>query len=119
MGSSATFIVSLLLMFGGTFVALSVLKGGSERERASHIVPLPRIGGGSLQQGPWPDCVGLVSTQCVSLIESHCGTSKCQVVVVVADEEEDHAVKGDFDPNRVRVYVDEDGVVQAIPRRGN
>lgn len=115
MGSSATFFVSILLMFGGTFVALSVLKGGSTRERSAHIVPLPRIGGGSLRQGPWPECLTMVSGNCVARIESHCAS--CQVVVVPVENNE--AIKGDFDPNRVRVFVDEDGVVQTIPRRGN
>ena len=118
MGSSATFVVSLILLFGGTFVALSALKGGSEREKAAHIVPLPRIGGGALQQGPWPTCVGMRYEPCVSLIESHCGKHKCQVTVV-GPGDTDTNNKDDFDPDRVRVYVDNYGFVTETPMRGN
>ena len=112
MGDSGTFLVSLLLLFFGTFVAIAALKGSSERRETANIVPLPRIGGGALKRGPWPGCLGLTADDCVALIETY--ATDCHVVVITPDT----VATDDFDVNRVRVHVDDEGMVTDIPLRG-
>jgi len=109
---SGSFVVSIIVLFGGTFLALAFLKDSSQRQEAAHIVPLPRIGGGALRRGPWPGCLGTAAEECVELIESYC--PDCKVVVVQPDE----VLSTKFDTQRVLIFVDEYGSVTKIPMRG-
>eukprot|EP00978_Attheya_sp_CCMP212_P010864 scaffold26379_cov52-Attheya_sp.AAC.3 len=83
-------------------------------------VSTPMMGGvtsstisSKLRDGPWPACIGMESSECVSLIESDNSDLK---VIVVQDGE---YVTEDFRLERVWVFVDEDDlVVKPIPGRG-
>jgi len=83
-------------------------------------VSTPMMGGvtkttisSKLRDGPWPACIGMESSECVTLIESDNSNLK---VIVVQDGE---YVTEDFRLERVWVFVDEDDlVVKPIPGRG-
>jgi hypothetical protein len=75
----------------------------------------PMIGGtGNKRQGPWPECIGKSGSDCVSLIESFAPDVQGHIFVVPADG----IMTMDFRMDRVRVFVDENGIVQKSPSRG-
>ena len=114
MGSSGGFIVSVILLFAGTLAAVVYLKTESRAVEASKIVPLPQIGGGALRGGPWPGCLGIEASNCVDIITSY--APKLEIEVIKADMVDE--IADDFNPNRVRIYLDNDGLVAQIPARG-
>lgn len=65
-------------------------------------------------QGPWPSCLGQDANDCVAFIQSNARPSPSTIVVVFPGM----IVTDDFRKDRVRVYVNDDGVVTAIPDRG-
>jgi hypothetical protein len=79
------------------------------------IVPQPIVGGsGSQRQGPWPECLGKSGQDCLNLIETFAEDLKGHIQIIPYDS----MVTMGFNPDRVRVFVDEDGVVQTTPSRG-
>jgi hypothetical protein len=67
----------------------------------------------SQYQGPWPKCVGMSGDDCVSYIESN--AKDVSNAVVVPPES---MLTADFRKDRVRVFVDSYGIVNAVPGRG-
>lgn len=65
-------------------------------------------------QGPWPECVGKTGQECVALIEEQAPDVKGNVLIVPHGS----IVTMDYRTNRVRVFVDEQGVVVKPPSRG-
>jgi hypothetical protein len=64
-------------------------------------------------QGPWPKCLGMEGSECVSYIQSSAsGVEKIEIVPPNA------VLLMDFRTDRVRVYVNSEGIVTAIPDRG-
>jgi Potato inhibitor I family len=114
MGSSGTLLVSVILLFAGTLVAVVYLKNEGRSVENNKIVPLPQIGGMALRHGPWPGCLGLESAECTDIISSY--VPNVEIEIVTPDMI--NQITDDFKPNRVRVYVDENDVVQTIPVKG-
>jgi hypothetical protein len=88
----------------------------STAQSQASIVRMPLIGGTeSKREGPWPECVGKTGEECKTLIEAT-GSSdlKGNVQIIPAD----FMVTMDFRTDRVRIFVDEDGLVVEIPHRG-
>ena len=108
-GSNA--VVAVVLLFVGTLVAVMMLKDEGRAETAQ-IVPLPQIGGGALRRGPWPGCLGMEGTACQSMIESY--APDVTVEIVTPDMEPPTG----FSASRVKIFVDEDGMVTKTPVRG-
>ncbi|CAB9497375.1 expressed unknown protein [Seminavis robusta] len=113
MGSN-TFLVSVILLFVGTLAAVVTLKSQGRSVETNKIVPLPQIGGMALRRGPWPGCLGLEASKCVDIVTSYAPKVEIEVITLEMAEE----VADDFNPNRVRIYLDEDGLVAQIPLRG-
>jgi Potato inhibitor I family len=65
-------------------------------------------------QGPWPVCVGISGKDCQHLIESFAEDVRGHVFI----KDPDMVVSTDFDTTRVLIWVDEDGIVTKIPKRG-
>ena len=65
-------------------------------------------------QGPWPSCLGQDADDCVEYIQNSAKPSPSTIVVISPGT----MVTDDFQKDRVRIYVDEDGKVNAIPDRG-
>mmetsp|Transcript_9473 Transcript_9473/g.13199 ORF Transcript_9473/g.13199 Transcript_9473/m.13199 type:complete len:101 (-) Transcript_9473:398-700(-) len=64
-------------------------------------------------EGPWPECISKTGEDCKDLIIQD-GLDSEKVVIIP----EGSMVTGDYDTDRVRIYVDEDGIVQSAPKRG-
>lgn len=80
------------------------------------IVRMPLIGGTeSKREGPWPECVGKSGEECKTLIEAT-GSSDLRGNIQIIPE--DFMVTMDFRTDRVRIFVDGDGLVVKIPHRG-
>lgn len=79
-------------------------------------MPLPQIGGMTGGHGPWPACLDMEGTACRSLIESYASDVIGNIVIITPEMVDELA--NDFDMHRVRIYVDEDGIVTEIPVRG-
>jgi hypothetical protein len=80
------------------------------------IVRMPLIGGTeSKREGPWPECVGLTGAACKILIEA---TGSSDLMGNIQIIPEDYMVTMDFRTDRVRIFVDGDGLVARIPHRG-
>jgi L-rhamnose mutarotase len=80
-------------------------------------VPQSKIGGSeSLHQGPWPECLNMLSSDCIKHIATYAeDLRKSQNFQIV---QQDMMVTMDFSPNRVRIYVNDSDIVIQIPRRG-
>lgn len=65
--------------------------------------------------GPWPECLGIHSDNCVNIITHHTSASGDVQIQLV---EPDLFVTTDWVLNRVRIYVDEDYFVSDVPKRG-
>jgi hypothetical protein len=82
--------------------------------KAPEIVSQPIIGGSELRsKGPWPECVGKTGEECVKLIKGF-ADDLSQVTIVPNGS----MVTMDYRTDRVRVFVDEAGIVSQIPSRG-
>lgn len=108
----------IFISYVSVAVCISTVECGSQfcplfssPQMSSKIVPMPMIGM-SNTQGPWPKCVGMIGDDCVSYIESN--AQNLNIVIVHTDD----LLSRDFDLERVRVQVDNDEVVNSIPRRG-
>uniref|UniRef100_A0A7S2DWL7 Subtilisin n=1 Tax=Helicotheca tamesis TaxID=374047 RepID=A0A7S2DWL7_9STRA len=111
---SNTAIASIALLILG--IAVAVVEYTSRGHPESTEMYQPMVGGSMkyLHEGPWPDCVGMMGTDCVTYIEAAAEDVQGHVTIVYPDETKDD----DFDPVRVFVDVDEYGIVIAIPGRG-
>jgi Potato inhibitor I family len=114
MGSSGSLLVSVILLFAGTLVAVVYLKTEGRNVENNKIVPLPQLGGIALRHGPWPGCLGLESDACKDIISSY--APNLEIEVITPDMVD--LIIDDFNINRVRVYVDENDIVQDIPVKG-
>lgn len=106
-------VVAMVLLFVGTFAAIVLIKGETRAETAQ-IVPLPQIGGGALHRGPWPGCLGIQGTECKTMIEEYAPDTVGFVEILTAGTEP----VASFSTHRVKILVDEDGIVTKIPLRG-
>jgi Potato inhibitor I family len=80
-------------------------------------VPQSMIGGNeSKHQGPWPECLNMVASECITYIETYAEDLRSSHKIYVI--EPDMMVTMDFSTDRVRIYVDENNTVIQIPRRG-
>ncbi len=88
----------------------------STAQGQASIVRMPLIGGTeSKREGPWPECVGKTGEECKTLIEAT-GSDDFKANVHIIPE--DFMVTMDFRTDRVRIFVDGDGLVVKIPHRG-
>ncbi|GKY99626.1 hypothetical protein MPSEU_000916700 [Mayamaea pseudoterrestris] len=109
--SSILFSVAILLF--GVIVGTAVLRNGSHETSESMLMSQPMVGGSaSKRQGPWPECIGKSGADCITMIEAY--AQDVRTLIVPADS----MVTMDFSPSRVRVFVDENGIVQRSPSRG-
>mmetsp|Transcript_27282 Transcript_27282/g.38371 ORF Transcript_27282/g.38371 Transcript_27282/m.38371 type:complete len:84 (+) Transcript_27282:24-275(+) len=79
-------------------------------------VNTPMIGGSmtSRRGGPWPECVGESVEDCIQLIKESNLRKQRDIEIIYSNSK----VKSDFQPNRVRIYVDDDELVEKIPKLG-
>lgn len=74
-----------------------------------------------MKRGPWPGCLEMNGDDCADMITSYTSNSKHDQVTtieIITPDMEDSLSK-DFDPNRVRIHVNNDGIVWKIPIRGH
>lgn len=67
------------------------------------------------KEGPWPECIGQTGEACKALIEAMAGDDVRGNVFVLA---ENSLMTMDFRTDRVRIFVDSNGLVQKAPGRG-
>jgi Potato inhibitor I family len=80
-------------------------------------VPQSMIGGSeSKSQGPWPECLNMVATECIKYIETYAEDLRSSHNVFII--EPGSVVTMDYRTDRVRVYVDESNIVVQTPGRG-
>jgi len=108
--SGQAFATIILLFFG--LIAASIHLQNQSSQLSSSIVAPPMIAMAK-RQGPWPDCLGVTSDNCKDLIRST-SSGDFEIVVVLQGSE----VSSTFEQNRVQIFVDESGIVKAIPKRG-
>lgn len=82
-------------------------------QKDENQVATPLIGF-SQKQGPWPKCLGMESESCVHYIESLADDVRGHVEVIPIDS----VITMDFNPHRVRIFVNETNYVTKIPNRG-
>jgi hypothetical protein len=66
------------------------------------------------QQGPWPKCLGMTGQQCATYIESSTTRDSLDIMVVAKGT----VLTSDFRSDRVRIVVNGEGIVDAVPGRG-
>lgn len=66
------------------------------------------------QQGPWPKCLGMLGDECVTYIESVTTRDRIDIQII----EPGSIMIRDFQKERVRIFIDENSIVDDIPRRG-
>ena len=75
--------------------------------------------GGSPQtinrEGPWPACVGMAGATCSAMILSMATDLQAENIIIM---DQDSFMTMDFRTDRVRIMVNEQGVVTRIPGRG-
>lgn len=69
-------------------------------------------GSESRREGPWPDCLGMDGQDCIQFIQIYAKDVECYIL------DPDMMVTMDFRTNRVWIRVDEEGIVNQIPKRG-
>ena len=80
-------------------------------------VPQSKIGGSeSLHQGPWPECLNRMSSDCIKHIETYAEDLRLSPNFPIVQP--NMMVTMDFSPSRVRIFVNESDTVIQIPRRG-
>lgn len=67
----------------------------------------------NLAEGPWPKCVGMTGENCKNHILANAKDINSVDVIP-----QDSMVTMDFSTSRVRVFIDDDGIVVMIPKRG-
>jgi hypothetical protein len=81
----------------------------------TNIVRMPLIGGTEAQrEGPWPACLGISGEECKTIIEANASDLRGNVKIIPQDS----MMTMDFRTDRVRIMVDDDGLVTRIPQRG-
>ena len=79
------------------------------------MVQQPSVGGSeSKHEGPWPECVSMTGSECSRLIQTYAEDVRGNVQILNVNT----MVTMDFRTDRVRIFVDDDGIVARIPRRG-
>jgi Potato inhibitor I family len=68
------------------------------------------------QQGPWPKCLGLTGEDCAAYIES--STTQAQDSLDIVIVKHGSVSIRDFQKDRVRIFVDDQGIVNSIPGKG-
>ena len=66
-----------------------------------------------LQQGPWPECLGISGEQCKELIAS----AADDVIGNIYIMNENSMMTMDYRTNRVRIFVNDNNIVTKIPSR--
>jgi len=66
------------------------------------------------RSGPWEECLGVSGEECVVMIEEDSPDLAGSIFIV----EPDMMVTMDVRYDRVRIYVDDEGMVQQVPQRG-
>jgi hypothetical protein len=66
------------------------------------------------QQGPWPKCLGMTGQECATYVVSSTTRDSLDVMIVV----DGTIVTSDFRKDRVRIFVNEEGIVEIVPGRG-
>jgi hypothetical protein len=64
--------------------------------------------------GPWPNCVGMTGEECKAFIEADSPDLKGRVYIIGPDM----MVTMDYRLDRVRISVNETGIVESAPGRG-
>mmetsp|Transcript_10320 Transcript_10320/g.24851 ORF Transcript_10320/g.24851 Transcript_10320/m.24851 type:complete len:117 (+) Transcript_10320:83-433(+) len=112
LGCSASSLASILLLVTGLlYVVVQFSDSGSKA--SGSIVSMPMIGM-SNSRGPWPKCVGMTGDDCTDYIET--GNTGIHTTIIKPSDSDQQGKK--FDEHRVRIYVDEDDIVDTIPRLG-
>jgi hypothetical protein len=94
--------------------SLIVLPLFASQSQAS-FVSMPMIGGAeSKREGPWPECVGLSGEECRTLIQATASDVRGNVVIMPVDS----MMTMDFRTDRVRIFIDGNGIVVKSPHRG-
>jgi hypothetical protein len=70
------------------------------------------------RQGPWPDCLGLTGDACAEYIKesTSTGTRTSDLEIIIVPQ--GSILTRDFNGNRVRIFVDVDNIVNAVPSKG-
>lgn len=66
-------------------------------------------------EGPWPACIGMSGERCRAMIASMANDLEYSNIFIV---NQDSFVTMDFRTDRVRIFVDDDGIVVRTPSRG-
>ena len=82
-------------------------------QKTDKTVPQPKIGV-MTQEGPWPECIGKTGAECMRLIETAAPALRGNIFIVPKDS----FVTMDFNTDRVRIFVNENGIVEKAPGRG-
>ena len=78
---------------------------------ANNMVPMPKMSM-AVRQGPWPKCVGMSGEDCEDYIKDNAEDVHTEIVP------QNSPVTEDFRVDRVRIFVDDEGVVVAAPKKG-
>lgn len=108
---SATAVATVLIMAFALMAASSGMSSYESRLASSEIIPMPKMSM-AIRQGPWPTCVGMSGDDCADYIN---GNTKGIHIEILP---EDSIVTEDIRADRVRIFVDEDGIVVAAPKKG-
>lgn len=101
----------MVLLVIGLMAASNELQYQGQQMASNAIVPMPKITMAS-KQGPWPKCVGMTGQNCAAYIEENAQDLTVEVISYGT------MVTQDFRTDRVRIFVDADGLVFAAPSRG-
>jgi len=96
----------------GLMIGLSRRRANRGGSRGAYNVLSAALGGG--KDGPWPECVGETGDWCMDHIVSLDPDLEEHVFVLP----EGSIVTMDYTTERVRIYVDEEGIVVSVPDRG-
>jgi Potato inhibitor I family len=107
---SASAFGSMMLLIIGLMAASTNLQYQGQ-QASNDIVQMPRISMAT-KQGPWPTCVGMTGDDCIAYIEEN--TQEFTIVLIPFGT----MVTEDIQTDRVRVFVDSDGIVFQAPSRG-
>lgn len=103
---------NLLLLIPFVVVILHCFPVSADSMNNAHDMHVRKLQMSS--DGPWPECLGVSGDICVALIENAAPDLIGHVKVIQPGS----VVTMDYNENRVRVYVDANGIVDKIPNRG-
>jgi hypothetical protein len=115
MGSTSS-LAFVLMLIVGLSIALVSIKDKRSQAEVQQRVQMPKFGGVDTRhkEGPWPACLGMTGEKCMELIASY---NSGNIIRIEIWKENDPATL-DFRTDRVRIIVDENGIVTTIPNRG-